>query len=83
MKYYAFEYWSGRNTTIGQPNKITGRLSIAGDLRCFDTMAERDGWIKYFNRGRLREKVTKRESRQLCAGMSVRDYEEYLQMLED
>lgn len=82
MKYfYGFEYWYGRSTTTGSPNTKTKKLSIAGDMFVFKTKKDRDEWIKntsykYGNAQRIA--VSKAELRKLCAGMSLSDFNEWI-----
>ena len=84
--FYAFEFFSGRNTTSGEPNPRTGRMSKAGSLETFATKAERDNWV---NNGRItsdmggncREAVSRREARRLCRGESISEFLTYLSNL--
>ena len=78
-KYYGFEYKSGKTTTTGTPNKITGRMSIAGSVAVFNTRSERDEWVSENSR---RVSCNKRSLRSLCLGMSVVNYNEYLNSIE-
>ncbi len=87
MKYYAFEYWSGRNTTTGQPNPRTGWHSIAGELVVFRSRKGRDKWVAAGKvtsdiQGNCREAVTARQARWLHRGMSLDAYNEMLECLE-
>lgn len=87
-KYYAFEYSSGRNTTTGQPNESTGRMSTAGRLAVFHSQSDRNKWVddgRYTSDmgGCCRESVTSVEARRLHAGQSVADYNEFVAMLEE
>ncbi len=88
MRYLAFEYTSAKFTTTGQPNKVTKKLSIAGDLVCFDSKKDRDNWV---SKGKNtcdmagknnREKVNFREARKLLAGYSVEEFNELIEMIE-
>ena len=79
LKYYAFEYFSGRNTTTGDPNIKTGRISIAGHLAVFSNKSDRDLWVKFGEvtsgmQGNCREFVTARTARKLCHGVSIELY---------
>lgn len=81
--FYAVQYRSGRFTTTGQPNKRTGRYSIAVNAAAFDTPAERDSWVDAGPvtsdmRGNCREAVTKAGLRRLLRGMSEAEFTEYL-----
>ncbi len=86
MRYYAFEYWSGRKTTTGKPNHTTGRLSIAGTLKLFSTRAERDRWVAAGRvtsdmQGNCRKTVTVRQARSLHQGMSIAAYNDMIELL--
>ncbi|MGZ8220034.1 MAG: hypothetical protein ACXWT0_00150 [Methylobacter sp.] len=87
-KYYAVQFWSGRNTTTGTPNEKTGHMSIACDLESFSSKESRDSWVDTGKttsdmRGNCREAVTKKEARSLCLGMSVSAFNEHLEMMLD
>ena len=84
--YYAVEYKSGTSTTAGQPNEKTGRYSKAVDCACFKSESERDTWVGKGKhtpamRGNCREAVTKKELRELHLGMSIADYNEFVENL--
>lgn len=79
MKFFAFAYHSGRNTTSGQPNEKTGYFNIAGNLAVFSKKLDRDKFVdesEYVS-------VSAREARGLRLGMSVSDYEEMVEMSID
>jgi len=40
-KYFAVQFWSGRNETTGEANKVTGLLNIACDIEVFSSKDER------------------------------------------
>jgi len=85
--YYSFEFKSGPSTTIGEPNIKTGLMSVAGDLSAFDTTIERDEFVSNGvttspMRGNCRIVITKKAARNLCLGMSMADYNEYLEWVE-
>ncbi len=85
-KYYAFEYWSGRQTTTGEPNKNTGYMSIAGTINIFNNKNDRDLWVLAGKStcdmsGNDRESVTKKEARNLCLGMTITEYDEMMNFL--
>jgi len=87
MKYYAFEYKSGRNTTTGTPNPHTGRMSIAGGLAVFSSKHERDTWVNDGATtsdmgGNCRQAVSITGARKLYQGTSVADYREMLEFLD-
>jgi hypothetical protein len=84
MKYYAFEFRSGRHTTTGEPNKKTGRLSIAGNLVIFASKEKRDAWVDAGKttsdmQGNCRESVTRTEARNLNLGASMSEHIEYVE----
>jgi len=86
MRFYGFEYASGRGTSSGQPNETTGRYNTAGDLNCFETKADRDIWVDDGPEtsamcGNCREAVTVGQARSLHRGMSVVDYDEMLKYI--
>jgi len=82
-KYYAFNGQS--NTTTGQPNKLTGLYSRHGDLVLFKTKKDRD---KYCNTLNIRfnnypQTTNKQEAKsKYFAGMTQRQFDEYLEMLD-
>ena len=84
MKYlFAFEFKSGRNTTTGEPNKNTGNRSIAGQAHMFWDDVERDAWvvgntINYDKNNDQRIRTSKQELRSLHLGMSMSEYEDYI-----
>ena len=88
MKFYAFEYASGRNTTSGQPNDKTGHLNRAGFLAVFTSRSDRDAWVESGKStadmgGNCRESVTSSQARKLHLGMSVADYKDMVEMSLD
>ena len=81
--YYGVEFWSGRNTTTGDHNPRTGRMSIACDIQSFESISARNDWVDNGKitadmGGNNRETITKKKVRALCLGMSIVDYNEYL-----
>ena len=75
--FYGFEFIGGNRTcTTGTPNANTGRLSIAGSIATFDSVELRDEWLAC---GGDRIACTKRELRNFCLGVSVADFEEFLE----
>tara|TARA_B100000795_G_scaffold169714_1_gene127920 strand:+ start:1791 stop:2093 length:303 start_codon:yes stop_codon:yes gene_type:complete len=83
---FAFEFKDGRRTTEGSPNKHTGNLSIAGQAYMFWDDVERDSWvvgntINYDKHSDKRIRTSKQELRSLHQGMSVSDYENYIDSL--
>ncbi len=83
MNYYGFQYTAGRRTTCGESNPSTGRMSIAGDLKVFQTPTERDRWVESSPVGVHRAALNSQEARAHCAGMSIEDYQGYLESLRE
>ena len=84
---FAFEFKDGRRTTEGSPNKHTGNRSIAGQAYMFWDDVERDAWvvgstINYDKHNDKRIRTSKQELRSLHQGMSVSDYENYIDSLD-
>lgn len=84
---FAFEFEDGRRTTTGEPNKNTGNLSIAGQAHMFWDDVERDHWVvgntlNYDKRTDQRIRTSKQDLRSLHKGMSIREYEDYIDCLE-
>lgn len=76
--YYGFQYWGGRNTTTGNCNRLTGRYSIAGDVKVFYNLADLKNWLDQPYRRDSREKVSLKKLRSLCQGMTVKDFYEMI-----
>lgn len=83
--FYGFRYFGGKSTTTGEPNSRTGSLSHAGEAVVFTTQSALCNWLDREDRsipsgmgGGIREQVTKKGLRELCLGMSVADFEEYI-----
>lgn len=81
-KYYGIRYWSGRSTTTGTPNPITGRMSKAVDIEVFRSKKDRDEWLRNEKLsapcglgGGERIAATKKLCRQHRLGCSVEDFE--------
>jgi hypothetical protein len=86
-RYFGFEFYSNERTTTGEPNKASGRLSIAGQLKVFIKKRDRDLWVLEGSitsdmQNNCRRAVTREEARQTRAGMSISDYKELLLILE-
>jgi hypothetical protein len=84
MRFYAFQFQSGANTTTGQPNPTTGHFSTAGDLVVFSTREKRDAWVRRGRatsamRGNCRYAVTAKEARTLHLGMTMDEYNSYVE----
>ncbi len=78
--YFAFQFKSGRNTSTGTPNRITGRMSTAGTLRAFRSAAQRDAWVAEGcttsdMTGNCREAISAKEARRLCAGSTTANFQ--------
>ena len=78
-KYYGIEFLSGINTTRGEPNPRTGRLSRAVLLEVFPSRIDRDDWVKTGNR----ISVLKSNIRNFYLGMSVNDFRDMLDYFND
>jgi hypothetical protein len=86
--YLAVEFLSGRNTTTGTANPLTGRMSKACDLMVFSDKAERDNWVSNGKvtsdmGGNCRESVSKSAARKLKLGWSIAEFNEHLDMMLD
>ena len=84
---FAFEYKDGRRTTTGEPNKHSGNRSIAGQAYMFWDEVERDAWVvgntlNYNQHTDKRIRTSRQVLRSLHQGMSVAEYEEYIDGLE-
>lgn len=79
-RYYGFKFWDGRNTTTGQPNPRTGRMSIAGDLQIFTKKEQRDQWVADAGE-KTRISCTPSEARRLHRGMDSAAYNEMIDHL--
>jgi hypothetical protein len=79
-KYYGFEFWDSLNTTTGEPNQRTKRMSIAGDLKMFKRKTDRDAWKEKSmrNTDRIRIALFRGEVRQYHLGMSTDAFNEML-----
>ena len=75
-KHYAFTYTSGLDTTEGEPNTLTGRRNIAGNLSKFDSKAERDHFIEQSTKHC--RPVKYRHIREYFYGMTVYQMNEYI-----
>jgi len=78
--FYGFRYFSGRNTTMGTPNR-QGRMSRAGEMEIFQTAAERQAWLDgerlsapCGSGGGERIAVTRSQLWALCLGMTLDDF---------
>ena len=77
--FYAATFPYGRNCTTGEPNKITGRMSLAAKFHAFKTRADRDAFVAKHDKA---EAFTKRGLRALNLGASVVDFEENVRFAE-
>lgn len=77
--------WVGQNATTGSANEKTGRMSMFGDYKIFETKKERDSFVNEFynssNPSEFAKKCTKRTGRKYSLGMTVRDYENHIDEL--
>ena len=69
--FYAFHFYDGRRTTTGNPNKRTGRCSVAGRITTFKSKLQRDQWVIEHSK---RMAVNAKEARQLCLGQNMANY---------
>ena len=76
--------WVGQRATTGTPNKNTGFYSIYGDVVAFDSERARDDYCnQYSERHNSYPVPTNRtDARQYHLGMSVYDYNQYIDFLE-
>ena len=75
--FYGFHFHGKRSTTTGRPNYRTGHFSIAGDLKVFTSKAERDEWVEESPTCK-REAVTRKQARELCLGLSMQEFNDYI-----
>lgn len=80
MRFYAFV--GQLNTSCGNPNKITGRMSTYGINLVFESKKDRDRYVKEYvdYKGNTTAiSCTKKELRAYNLGSSVADFEQDLQ----
>jgi hypothetical protein len=87
-RHYGFEFFDGENTTAGEPNLRTHRLSIAGELKVFKSKPTRDAWVKDGKitsgmQGCCRRAVSYKEARALHLGISPESFEDLVDYLSD
>ena len=77
-KLIGIEFIGGnRSCTKGEPNPRTGNLSKAVNVKVFDELEDLMKWIEApCNNERI--EVTKTNLRKYHQGMSLKDYQEYL-----
>lgn len=85
--YYAFEFYSGSQTTTGNPNPLTRKYSIAGDMQCFSDRASRDRWVSEGSRssdmnGNCRRAVKARDVRSYLLGLPLDQFDDFLLYLK-
>ena len=78
-RFYAISYYDGKTTTTGEPNEITGSLSIACDVYAFNSKYDRDSYVNEANSHKVIVSTAK-EARNHCLGMRIKDYKEMLDM---
>ncbi len=76
---YGFEYASGVTTTTGDINPVTGKMNVAGSLTKFSSVLSAYAWV---DRGDKRIVLSKAQIRRLYLGMTVKEFNEMLDMLE-
>ena len=82
-RYYAVQFRSDRDTTTGEPNKRSGRMSRACDLSVFSDKKARDAYVENGKitadmRGNCREAVNKQKARNLKAGIEFEEHIDYM-----
>jgi hypothetical protein len=76
--FYGFEFLGSKRTTTGEPNKRTGKMSIAGTVRAFRNTRELARWVDAAKPGRERLEVKLPRLRVLLAGMTMEEFAEAL-----
>ena len=76
---FAIKYWSGKNTTTGDPNPRTGRMSKAIDIKYFKTLTERKHYIEKNYEWEL---CSQKKLRKLCLGNSVETFNKYIEYIK-
>lgn len=86
--YYGFRFFAGRNTTMGHPNKITGKYSIAGQMFASYNKEKFENWLANEKRdcvsgngGGERIKCTKAELRSLNLGDTIEEFEDEINFI--
>lgn len=77
--YYVF---NGQNASTGVPNEITGNMSYYGDVLKFNSKKEALEYVEDksgFSAQELIVAGTKRTMRKYCLGMTVADFELWLE----
>ena len=81
--YYAATFPYGRTVSTGEPNKRTGRMSVACVFHAFHTRKERDAFlVRSTQCCRNAGAFTKKGLRSLSLGSSVQDFEENVRYAE-
>jgi len=78
----SFLLWIGQNATTGRPNRLTGHYSNYGRFVKFNSISERSAFVDQWrsnNPSEFCKIVNRKTARQYCLGMSVRDYNEYIE----
>lgn len=79
-KFY-LAFYGQPNTTTGQPNESTGFMSRYGNLYAFSSKEKRSEWLSDNETNVANEvccAVTKREARSYNLGLSIEEYDRYL-----
>lgn len=79
-----FFVWVGQNATTGNANKSTGRYSMFGDVLEFSTKEKRDEFVSdYYDPNNNEYAVAGgiKKMRGYCLGMTVDDFEEYIESI--
>jgi len=81
--FYAFEFSELETTKFGEPNSWTKERSVKGAATAFRKKEERTHFLEFYQDEKKRVKaVTKKELRELCLGLSTRQFELFVYGLE-
>lgn len=87
--FYAFRFYSLRNTTTGSPNLKTGRYDIAGETKVFSSLQKRNEWIDQEGKNNslkeLGERIVingKKHLRKFHRGSTITQFNEMLESLQ-
>ena len=81
--YYVFK---GQNDTCGAPNRLTGLMSVHGDIIAFSTKEKRDRYYnEYYSQNNPSEfvrKCNKFTARSYCLGQSTYSFSDYMKYVD-
>jgi len=81
--FYIFEFSELEATKFGEPNKWTKEQSVKGGAAAFRKKEERAHFLKFYHDEKKSVKaVTKKELRELCLGLTIRQFELFICGLE-